>query len=365
MGAYLKEQIITYMGNKRKFVPAIDSIISAVRAELKHELALGDGFSGSGIISRLFKMRGKRLYTNDLSGYSKTLNECYLSTPNEGIKSNVERLITKANSFASQPVADVPAWIQKHWAPRGEIKRGDRVYFTRENAVRIDRYRHFIEKLPQSYRPYLLAPLLVKCSIHNNTSGQFSAFYKADGVGKFGGKKSIDLKRITKRIELGSPIFSPHPCEAFISSMDTNLWARSIPQLDLVYYDPPYNKHPYSIYYFMLDIINNWDTTTDIPDTTRGQPRNWKRSPYNSLTNAKSALEDLIKHTNSRFILLSYNDGGIIPLDELEVMLERYGKITKVPVSHKTYNKFKGIASYKREKEWTDIKEFLWLIDCR
>ena len=45
--------------------------------------------------------------------------------------------------------------------------------------------------------------------MHNNTNGQFSAFYKDEnGVGKLGGKKEIDLKRIAKKITLPYPIFS-------------------------------------------------------------------------------------------------------------------------------------------------------------
>ena len=95
--------------------------------------------------------------------------------------------------------------------------------------------------------------------------------------------------------------------------MDTNQWIKDIPEVDLVYYDPPYNKHPYSIYFFMLDIINDWNLDLDIPNSNRGQPKTWFKSPYNSFTNAKSAFEDLIKHTKSKFILLSYNNGGIKP----------------------------------------------------
>ena len=60
---------------------------------------------------------------------------------------------------------------------------------------------YFIKQIPEKYRCYLLAPLLVQASIHNNTNGQFSAFYKDEnGLGKYGGKKEIDLKRITKDI---------------------------------------------------------------------------------------------------------------------------------------------------------------------
>ena len=206
----------------------------------------------------------------------------------------------------------------------------------------------------------------MEASIHNNTNGQFSAFYKDEnGIGKFGGKKEIDVRRITTPINLKMPIFSPIPCDVTVSRMDTNEWIKKIPEADLVYYDPPYNKHPYSIYFFMLDVINDWDTSQKIPETNRGQTKNWKKSPYNSFTHAKKAFEDLIKNTRSKFILLSYNNGGIIPLGELEEILERYGSLTKIPVEHKTYHKLQGIANYKRKKEYEDVKEFLWLLDCR
>ena len=72
-----------------------------------------------------------------------------------------------------------------------------------------------------------MAELLVEASIHNNTNGQFSAFYKGeDGIGKFGGKKEIDLRRILAPIILQNPILSSSPCNVNISRMDTNEWVK-------------------------------------------------------------------------------------------------------------------------------------------
>ena len=365
---FLRKQIITYMGNKRKFVTIISKIVDDVKQELNDkDLVLADGFSGSGIIARLFKIKGVSLHVNDIAGYSETLNKCYLSTPTTKQQKRIEKLVAKANKFAySEDTMKYDKWIQLHWAPSGNITKDQRVYYTEKNGKLIDRYRSFINSLSENDKPFILAPLLVEASIHNNTNGQFSAFYKDEhGVGKFGGKKEIDIKRITTPIKLPLPIFSPSPCNVSVSRMDTNQWIKDIPEVDLVYYDPPYNKHPYSIYFFMLDIINDWNLDIDIPNSNRGQPKTWFKSPYNSFTNAKSAFEDLIKHTKSKFILLSYNNGGIIPLPELEAILERYGKLMKIPVEHKTYHKLQGIANYKRKKEYTDVKEFLWLLDCR
>ena len=72
-----------------------------------------------------------------------------------------------------------------------------------------------------------------------------------------------------------------------------------------------------------------------------------------------------IEKTKSKFILLSYNDGGIIPLDEIEEILQKKGTVEKIPITHNIYNRMKGIANWKRKNPNTKIKEFFWLVDCR
>ena len=203
--------------------------------------------------------------------------------------------------------------------------------------------------------------------MHNNTNGQFSAFYKDETktIGKYGGKNNVDIKRITKPIKLRFPVLCNNQCKVFVSKTDTNVWTTQIPELDLVYYDPPYNKHPYCIYYFLLDIINNWNVNLEIPNTNRGQPKTWKKSNYNSFVHAKNEFETLIKNTKSKFIMISYNDGGIIPLDDMDKMLKKYGTLMKIPINHNTYNILRGIASYKRQGEDKGVKEFIWLLDTR
>ena len=76
---FLKKQIITYMGNKRKFVSIIGKILDNIKHELNgKDLVLADGFAGSGIISRLFKIKGKRYsrifrdFEQVLSAYTHT-----------------------------------------------------------------------------------------------------------------------------------------------------------------------------------------------------------------------------------------------------------------------------------------------------
>ena len=380
---YFTKQILTYMGNKRTFLSKIDEIISFIKKSLnKENIDIAEGFSGSGIVSRLFKNRVmsnyekplKNLYVNDMAGYSETLNKCYLTSTNDLSTDDLENLISHLKhmtNFLSKKQNKEP-FISKYWAPQDDnnIQENERVYFTHQNACNIDMMMYYINNfVEEKYKALLMGPLLVQCSIHNNTNGQFSAYYKDENKlkGMFGGKKKVDLKRITGEILPILPVLTSHKAKINISKLDANKWIKTIPKVDLIYYDPPYNKHPYNIYYFLLDIINNWDITMDIPDTYRGQPKNWTKSAYCSFKNAKSSFEELIKesHKKTNFILISYNNKGIIPIKEMKAILKKYGELSEIPVEHKVYNKLLGIAAKKRQKKNTKVNEFLYLLDCK
>lgn len=361
---YLSNQIITYMGNKRKLLNKIGEIIDMIEKKENKKLSIGDGFSGSGVVSRLFKQKASKLYSNDIAGYSETLNKCFLSNLNSEEEKELNKYIETANKHADKNTKKyLKEFVSKHWAPNEEkIVKNDRVYFTYENGKRIDILRNYIDTIPEKYKPFLLAVLLVESSIHNNTNGQFSAFYKNGEVGQYGGKNNVDVNRITKPITLEMPILEKNNCKVFIDRMDTNDWVKKIPELDLVYYDPPYNKHPYNIYYFLLDIINDWNIEQEIPDSYRGQPKGWLKSLYNSKKHAEKAFTDLIDNTKSKYILISYNNGGIIDLKTIDKILGNFGIVEKIPVEHKTYNRLKGISEYKRKTNKEAIQEYFWLL---
>jgi adenine-specific DNA methylase len=88
---------------------------------------------------------------------------------------------------------------------------------------------------------------------------------------------------------------------------------------------------------------------------------------YNSVTHAKRAMTDLITNTRAKYIMLSYNDGGIIPIVELDKLLEETatGTVKKIPIDHKTYNRLKGISNYKRTGEYKPVKEYLYVIKTK
>ena len=158
------------------------------------------------------------------------------------------------------------------------------------------------------------------------------------------------------------PLFHQNKCNVTISRMDTNKWATTIKNVDIVYYDPPYNKHPYHIYYFLLEIINDWDLSLNIPNTYRGQPKGWTRCKYNSVNKAKETFDDLIKNTDAKYILVSYNNNGIITSDDMIDILNKYGSVELFSFKHGTYNRLLGIAEYKRKNKKKITNEYLYVL---
>lgn len=405
---FLKQQLITYMGNKRKLLTHIEGAMAYVQEVLDgRPISFADTFSGSGVVSRLAitsvsnvedtnMKRVKHLIANDLAHYAHISNQCYLREPDTETQAHIHSLIDQANALAdicSDDYNGTNAYVAKYWAPQDDdnIQAGERCYFTQTNARRIDAIRDFIasERVPVALEPFLLAPLLAECSMHTNTNGQFAAFYKdEDGVGAFGGKKKIDCKRITQLIILPYPLWNGSVSGDGTVSLhrkDAQAWADdeagNDTDIDLVYLDPPYNKHPYSIYYFLLDIIAVWDKTVDIPDSYRGQPKTWVKSPFNSTTCAKDALRKLITTIPAKFVALSYYDAGIISIADIDTMLADLGEVVqKTPIVHGVYNRLHGVGAYKRAStehttDETDAtttishgttssgaKEYMWLL---
>ena len=74
--AFLKEQIITYLGNKRALLGFLEQGLNHAKSELKKDkISFLDMFSGSGIVARFAKAHSNFIIANDLENYSRLINE--------------------------------------------------------------------------------------------------------------------------------------------------------------------------------------------------------------------------------------------------------------------------------------------------
>jgi adenine-specific DNA-methyltransferase len=359
---FLKEQLITYIGNKRSLLHTLDQALKRVRRRLdKDKLHILDAFAGSGVVSRFFKQHSDLLVSNDLERYGKVIGDCYLAN-----RSAIDfAALREHHRFVAEAAETLPVrdgFIRRLYAPERDdaIQPGERVFYAAENAMRIDSVRQRIDAVPQKYQAFLLAPLLSEASVHNNTSGVFKGFYKdANGVGQFGGNNRDALTRILGKIELPFPVFSRFECEVDVRQDDANALVRSLGDLDVAYFDPPYNQHPYGSNYFMLNLIVTNREPAEV-STVSGIAQGWQRSDYNKRSEAFSALADLVEHTHASHLLISYNSEGFISRGQFDVLLRKYGR---VEVIETVYNTFRGSRNLRGRS--IHVKEHLFLVERR
>lgn len=343
---YLSRQLLTYIGNKRALLPYIDRAVRRVKERLgKSALRVMDVFSGSGVVSRYFKAHAALIISNDIEEYAAVTARCYLRNRSTVDLDGVANLVAELNRRVMTEPFPV-GFIEELYAPRDEsrITRQDRVFYTKENARRLDNYRRLIETAPLEGRELLLGPLLSEASVHANTAGVFKGFYKNrhTGVGQFGGTGSDSLARILSPITLQVPVLSQFECDYLVLQEDANRAIRRVTGLDLAYIDPPYNQHPYGSNYFMLNLVARYERPTEISRVS-GIPRDWRRSGYNVRAQSLLLFEDLLGHTDAPYVLISFNNEGFISTDQMLSLLRRQGT---VEVFETRYNAFRGARNF-------------------
>lgn len=359
---FLTTQIITYLGNKRRLLEHIEKEILLIAEKLNcQKLVCADLFSGSGIVARMLKKYSSNLIVNDLENYSAVINGCYLINKKDFPAQEYSALKGKIEELCS--IGKIPGIISQNYAPQNDkdIQKGERVFYTRQNALLIDTYRKLIDDVvkEEPLKKFFLAPLITEASIHVNTSGVFKGFYKDKntGIGCFGASGKNALSRIFGKIELKTPVFSNFESGLEIFQKDAVALSKELKNLDITYLDPPYNQHPYGSNYFMLNLILKNKLDANISKVS-GIVQNWNRSVFNKPYAALSSMEEIISGISSKYVIISYNSEGFISFDQMSGMLKKYGNLKTVEIK---YNTFRGSRNLKNRD--IHVREYLFVLE--
>lgn len=376
---YLKNNLIAYIGNKRRLLPFIENAFLNILEEDKNIKTALDLFAGSGSVSRLLKTLNLKVYSNDWEYYSYILNYAHICINEKDVKNmfkhtgGVENTINIINNI--ETIYDKDRYISKYYAPLDDNNpdlKNERLFYTQYNATRIDIIRHNIEELYKNKAInkkeyyYLLASIIYEGATHTNTSGVFKAFHSG-----FGGRNKDALKRILSPISL-KELSLYDGIKGEVSMLDANEYVlkNKDKHFDLVYLDPPYNQHQYGSNYHLLNTIALWDK----PEINReiyingkktdkgGIRKDWvkTKSDYCYKKTAKDAFKNLIDNINASHIVLSYSTDGIIDYDDLISILESKGKL-KIVTSE--YTKYRGAKRSVINK--TKNVEYLFIVDTK
>lgn len=358
---YLSRQLITYIGNKRAILGQIGTVVNKVKRRLgKSRLRTFDAFSGSGVVSRYLKAHSSFIVSNDFEDYAALIGRCYLSNRGDVDFSALSDAVNELNERVVMNEFS-KGFIEELYAPANEsnISKTDRVFYTIENARRLDNYRRMINDYPMGLHDLLLGPLLNQTSVHSNTAGVFKGFYKnrTTGIGQYGGTGLDALSRIKGTITLETPVLSNFECEYLVLQEDANSIAKRMSGFDLAYIDPPYNQHPYGSNYFMLNLIVNYERPDKISRVS-GIPFDWRRSGYNVRAKSLPLLKELLYNIDAPFLLISFNNEGFIGPEQMKAMLQRIGTVETIEIH---YNAFRGSRNFKNRS--IHVTEQLFLVE--
>lgn len=331
---------MNYIGSKLKLCQSfLPSTIKSVCGDDLSKKIFCDIFAGTGIVGRTFKPLVKKVISNDVEYYSYVLNKNYIEncSPIE----NKNSLIDELNAL---PLIN-EGFIYKNYCLGGS---GERQYFSDDNGKRIDTMRTAIENWKEKGRIsdnqyyFLLCSLLECADKVANTASVYGAYLKKL-------KKSAQKELVLEPAE-----YELNDNEHQVFNQDANELIKEI-EGDILYLDPPYNARQYGANYHLLNTIAEYKPFA--PNGKTGL-RKYSRSKYCSASSVKNELDNLIKQANFKYIFLSYNNEGLMPVDTIKAIMSKYGRYD---LAHTDYQRFK--ADSNRFNKADSTVEYLHILE--
>lgn len=323
-------------------VEEIDSFIES-RVESEESLTLFDAFCGTGAVSDRLKNKFN-LVINDNLKWATVYTAGRLYAPS----CHFERLGFDPFAFLNQSDEKVQGFIYKNYAPT----ESSRMYFTPENAVRIDYFRKQIEEwhknklLSEAEYMLLLASLVESVSRVSNTAGVYGAFLK-----KWDG-------RALKPIEFIKPAYNA--CDSLNIKIYNDKTENIISDVkcDILYLDPPYTQNQYGTQYHLLEtlILNDHPSVSKV---TGSRPVMPMRSDWSKEYKAHILLDKIIANTTARYIVMSYNNDGLMSKEYIEAVMKRYGKPETYCCKKISYKKYQNWKSQNHKEHF----EYLFFVE--
>ena len=128
-------------------------------------------------------------------------------------------------------------------------------------------------------------------------------------------------------------------------------------QIKCIYIDPPYNTRQYGANYHMLNTIAEYKPF--IPKGKTGL-REYTRSLYCSTKDVVREFEQLLAKAKFRYIFLSYNNEGLMSVDQIKNIMSKFGRYDVVC---KQYQRFKADKTENRNHIADSTTEYLHILE--
>lgn len=303
--------MIKYLGSKRTLIPTLTTLAAASGATTGLDL-----FTGTTRVAKAFKAIGINTIAADIASYSEVFAKTWIELDSNSVDSN--QLNEALRELSALP--GEPGYFTQTFCVEAR-------FFQPENGERVDAIREKIEtdyKGSELYNPLLTALILAADRV-DSTTGLQMAFLKSWA------------RRSFNSLEMRNPELLPGPGLAVRG--DALELAKTLPEVELAYLDPPYNQHRYFSNYHIWESLVRWDkpATYGIANKRLDARAIENKSPFNSKKTMPAAIEKLISEVNAQTIVLSYNNESWLSKNDLIAMCEKRGHVEVVDVDFKRY----------------------------
>ena len=317
----LPEQVKLYpstrfMGSKNKLLPEIWSLASQFNFE-----SVMDLFSGSGVVSYMFKTNGKRTISNDYLKMSATFTKALiennttvfpLDEAEEMLKNTIE-----TDRFVSETFRDL--------------------YFTEEENLLIDSLRTQIHLLTDQYKKAIAMSALIRACIKKRPRGIFTYTGFRYDDGRLDLKKTLSEQFIEAVDTINDAIFDNGKNNKSRFG-DAMTYRGEKP--DLVYIDPPYysplsDNEYVRRYHFVEGLARDW---SGVEIQTHTQTKKFKSypTPFSTRKGAADAFDKLFSKFEGSIIIVSYSSNSIPTMDEMLTLLAKHKQQVEVaPIDYR------------------------------
>ena len=332
--------MIKYLGSKRRLVPHLVSLISA----LPGARTVLDLFTGTTRVAQGLKAAGFEVTANDLASYSAVLAEAYVATDAQGV--NRPRMAAFISELAALP--GVHGYVTRTFCEEAR-------YFQPANGMRIDAIRAGIETLDvtPSERAILMTALLLAADRVDSTTGLQMAYLKQWST------------RSAKSLELRLPELLPGKGHAL--HLEARACVLRPERYDVAYLDPPYNQHSYYSNYHIWETLVRGDTPSAYGIARKREDCRTSKSAFNVRKAAWEAIRDVVLHVKARHVVLSFSNEGFFTDEAISGLLaERFSEVALVRMDsaryvgarigiHNLRGERVGKVSHVRNTEWVFI----------
>ena len=329
-----------FMGSKNKLLPEIWGVSS--RFQFNSVLDL---FSGSGVVSYMYKVHGKKVFSNDYMSMCCTFSKAMIENSHSTLsEQEIEWLLTDHghdDHFVSETFSGL--------------------YFTDEENVLIDVIRANIKAMDDENKRSVAMAALIRACTKKRPRGLFT--YVGTPESQNDGRRDL---RISLRQQ-----FVENACAVNEAVFDNGTECISIQgdalqvegvAPDLVYMDPPYysklsDNEYVRRYHFIEGLARDWDGV-EIQQHTKTKKFKSYPTPFSSREGATTAFDYLFEKYKGSIIVVSYSSNSLPTKEEIIDIMKKYKRCVEVIPVNYTY----GFGNQRTAKTHrNNVQEYLFV----